>query len=54
MEKLRGKKGSRIVWVLLGTYPYDDNDDKIQSFIISKFIVDFIADTQQVVGVQVV
>ena len=54
VEKMRGKKGSRSGWVLLGTYPDDDNDDKIQSFIISNFIVDFIVDTQQAVGVQVV
>ena len=49
-----GLKGYRSAWVLLGTHPDDYNDDKIQSFIISYFVVDFIADTQQAAVVQVV
>ena len=39
VKKVRGKKGSRSGWVLLGTHPDDDNNDKIQSFIISDFFV---------------
>ena len=30
VKKVRGKKGLRSGWVLLGTYLDDDNDDKIQ------------------------
>ena len=50
---MRGKKGSRSGWVLLGTYPDDDIYDKIQSLIILDFVVDLIADTQQAAGLQV-
>ena len=53
MKKMRGQKGLRSGWVLLGTYLDDDNDDKIQSFIISDFVVYLIADKQHTVGVQV-
>ena len=44
---MRGQKVSRSVWDLIVTHPDDDNDDKIQIFIISDFVVYFIADTQQ-------
>ena len=54
VKKFRGKKGLRSGWVLLGTHPDDDNDDKIQLFIISDFVVDFISDTQQGAGAKVV
>ena len=54
VKKVRGKKGSKSGWVLLGTHTDDDNNDKIQSYIISDFVVDLIADTQQEVGIQVV
>ena len=46
VKKMLGKKGSSSGWVFIGTHPDDDNGDKIQSFIISDFFVDFISDTQ--------
>ena len=51
---MRGQKVSRSVWDLIVTHPDDDNDDKIKIFIISDFVVDLIADTQQAERVQVV
>ena len=48
-----GQKVLRSGWVLFDTHLDDDNDDKIQSFIISDFIVDSIADTQQAERLQV-
>ena len=53
VKKVCGQKGSRSGWFLLSTHPDDDNDDKIQSFIISDFVVYLIADKQHTVGVQV-
>ena len=47
VKKNFGENGSRSGWVLLGTHPDDNNDDKIQSFFISDFVVYLIADTQQ-------
>ena len=53
VKKVRGQKGSRNGWVLIGTHPDDDNDDKIQSFIISYFLVYLVTDTKQAARVKV-
>ena len=54
VKKVCGEMGSRSGCFLLGTHPDGDNDDKIQSFIISYFVVYLNAYTQQATGVQVV
>ena len=53
VKKVRGQQGSKSGWVLLGTHP-DDDDDKIQPFDISAFVIGLIETTPQVSGVQIV
>ena len=49
-----GKRVGRVDGFFSVHNPDDDNNNNIQSFIISDFVVDLIADTQQTAGVQVV